>query len=39
MRITKKEFYRRGGLRNAQLYRKQTSDGRWLHFIMLDHYE
>ena len=29
MKITKKEWEQRGGLRNSDLYRKQNKNGRW----------
>lgn len=34
--ITKREFYRMGGLRNSKLFRKQPRDGRWRYFMLLD---
>jgi hypothetical protein len=35
-RITKKEFYDRGGFANSQLFRLQTRGGSWRYYVNLD---
>lgn len=37
-RITKKEFYDRGGFANPALFRLQSRDGAWLYYVNLDHH-
>jgi hypothetical protein len=32
MHISKAEFYRLGGFKNSDLYRKQDGDGVWQHY-------
>ena len=31
-RITKKEFYSKGGFKNSNLFRKQTASGSWCYY-------
>jgi hypothetical protein len=35
-RITKKEFYDRGGFANSSLFRLQTRGGSWRYYINLE---
>ena len=35
-RITKKEFYARGGFKNSKLFRKADKNGRWLYYRIID---
>jgi len=35
-RITKKEFYDRGGFANSDLFRLQTRGGSWRYYVNLD---
>jgi hypothetical protein len=35
-RITKTEFYSKGGFANSRLYRKQRADGAWAYYELLD---
>lgn len=36
-RITKAEFYKRGGFSNGALFRKQSKGGAWRYYMALDH--
>lgn len=36
-RITKKEWYARGGFANSALFRKQSRGGAWRYYVALDH--
>lgn len=38
-RITKDEFYRRGGFSNADLFRLQTRGGSWRYYVNLERME
>lgn len=35
-RITKVEFYRRGGFANSKLFRQQSRGGAWRYYINLE---
>jgi hypothetical protein len=38
-RITKREFYDRGGFENSNLFRLQSRGGAWRYYINLDRLE
>lgn len=35
-RITKREWYNKGGFANSRLYRKQRADGAWSYWELLE---
>lgn len=36
-RITKDEFYKRGGFSNSALFRQQSRGGAWRYYVSLDY--